>query len=635
MTNSAASVFADIHRKSLSDPEHFWLQEARKIDWSLAPSKALGGKAPYSRWFADGRVNLCENAVDRWAAAQPDVSALVFVSGETGEERQITYAELLGEVNAWASLLVALGVQVGDRVLIYMPTIPEAIFAMLACTRIGAVHAVVFGGFASKALSARIDDAEPKVIISTDAGRRMGQTIAYRPLLDGALALSSHTPLHIIMVDRGLASFVRRDGEVDAHTALAKFRESFIDPVSLPAAHPSYILYTSGTTGRPKGVERDTGGYAVALRSSMDHIFRGSPGDTMLTASDIGWVVGHSYMVYGPLLAGMTSVIFEGAPTYPDPGVIWRIVARFKVRLMFTSPTALRVLRKSGNAPLSGVDLKLLETIFVAGEPLDAPTTEWWRNATGANIVDNYWQTETGWPVLTVCRGLANLATKQGSAGLPVYGYDVQVVDEANGAVVGAGEKGLLAIVPPLPPGTLTTIWRNNNLFEQTYFLKLGGRQLYSTFDWATRDADGYITILGRSDDVINVAGHRLGSREIEEVLNAQDGIAESAVVGVTDPIKGEVPVAFVVLRDSSVDEVQLKIRLRNAVRAEIGPIASPHAIYCVGALPKTRSSKIVRRLLKAICENADPGEMTTLDDPSIADRLTLSVRAGSDRAVT
>ncbi|AEG50901.1 Propionate--CoA ligase [Sphingobium chlorophenolicum L-1] len=626
---SATETYSAFHSASLSDPEDFWLAEAQKIQWFKAPSRALDGQPPFSRWFTDGETNLCLNAVDRWAASQPDTNALLFVSGETGEEQSFTYADLYREVNGWAALLRGLDVSVGDRVLIYMPMIPEAVFAMLACARIGAIHAVVFGGFASGALAARIDDAQPKIIVSTDAGRRMGQVIAYRPLLEGALEISTHRPDHIVTVDRGLVPFEREPRDVDARAALEVHAGEKIDPVPLPASHPSYILYTSGTTGRPKGVQRDTGGYAVALRSSMDHIYCGGPGDTMLTASDIGWVVGHSYIVYGPLLAGMTTIMFEGAPTHPDPGVMWRIVDRHRVRLMFTSPTALRVLRKSGEAPLSGVDLSSLKTIFVAGEPLDAPTVNWWRSTTGAAVIDNYWQTETGWPVLALCRGVAELQPKEGSPGLPVYGYDVQLVHEDTGEVVGPDEKGLLTIAPPLPPGTLTTLWRNDGQYEKTYFIELGGRQLYSTFDWAIRDGDGYITLLGRSDDIINVAGHRLGTREIEEVLNAQKGVSESAVVGVSDPIKGEVPVAFVVLKPECAASDDLKIRLNQAVRARIGAIASVHELHVISALPKTRSGKIVRRLLKAICENTEPGELTTLEDPMIVDDLIRTVRRG------
>ena len=627
MVTRAADTYAAIHGASLADPDGFWLSEARKIDWSRAPSKALQGDAPFLRWFADGELNLCLNAVDRWAQTQADVDALVFVSGETGDEQCFTYRQLLDEVSAWAVMLGELEVGIGDRVLIYMPMIPEAVFAMLACARIGAVHAVVFGGFASGALAARIEDAEPKVIVSADAGRRMGQIIPYRPLLKGALASSSWQPRRIVTVDRGLAPYEREDRDIDASSAVASCRGRAIDPVPLPAAHPSYILYTSGTTGRPKGVQRDTGGYAVALRSSMDHIFCGSPGEVMLTASDIGWVVGHSYIVYGPLLAGMTSILFEGTPTYPDPGILWRIVERHGVRTMFTSPTALRVLRKSGALPLDAVNLTSLGAIFVAGEPLDASTAEWWANAAGVAIIDNYWQTETGWPVLTLCRGLADVEPRQGSPGLPVYGYDVRVLNEETGKVAGPGEKGLLTIALPLPPGTLTTLWRNDELFDRTYFTEVNGQMLYSTFDYAKSDADGYITILGRSDDIINVAGHRLGTREIEEILNADDRVAECAVIGAADPIKNQVPVAFIVLKGDVRDVQELKARLNQAVRVGIGSIATLHELHFIAALPKTRSGKIVRRLLKAICEDVDPGELTTLEDPGAVRALVQQVQ--------
>ncbi len=615
--------YAALHRRSIEDREGFWLKEAKRIDWTNPPRRALDyDRPPFATWFPDGRLNLCANAVDRWAERKPDAPALIFESTETDVSRTYSFAELLAETNRWASLLAALGVGLGDRALIYLPMIPEAVFAMLACTRIGATHSVVFGGFAPTALAARIDDAAPKVLIAADAGSRGGKVIPYKPLVDEALGHADHRPDHVVIIDRKLApvSWARHD--LNAETALAEHDGATVAPTPVPSAHPSYILYTSGTTGRPKGVQRDTGGYAVALAASMAHIFHGEEGGTFFAASDIGWVVGHSYIVYGPLLAGMATVLYEGTPIRPDAGVFWRLAEKHRVRSMFTAPTALRMLRKEDPSHLARADLSALQALFIAGEPLDAPTAAWIEDALKVPVFDNYWQTETGWPILTVPRGLTDADPKLGAAGLPIYGYDVKVLDEDTGAPVAAGEKGLVCIAPPLPPGCLSTVWGDDARFESTYFQSVPGAQLYSTFDWGVQDADGYVTILGRSDDVINVAGHRLGTREIEEALCTHPGVAEAAVVGVADSVKGQTPHAFVVLKDAAHADEALAAELIGVVAHEIGGIAKPSRIVWTPSLPKTRSGKVLRRAIQAVCEGRDPGDLSTIEDRTALDAI-------------
>jgi len=523
---------------------------------------------------------------------------------------------------------VALGVGRGDRVLIYMPMIPEATFAMLACARIGAIHSVVFGGFASVSLASRIDDATPKLIVSADAGSRAGKVIPYKPLLDEAIRLSNQPPQHVLMVDRGLASFERTPGRDVEYAAL---RTQYLDaqvPVTwLESNEISYILYTSGTTGRPKGVQRDVGGYAVALAASMQHIFCGRPGETYFSTSDIGWVVGHSYIVYGPLIGGMATLMYEGTPLRPDAGILWQLVERYKVTVMFSAPTAIRVLKKQDPAWLSRYDLSSLRALFLAGEPLDEPTSRWISEGLGRPIIDNYWQTETGWPILTVAHGIEPTATRFGSPGVPMYGYDVRLIHEQTGEPVGPNEKGVIAIAPPLPPGCMQTVWGDDARFIETYFNSLPGQQVYSTFDWGIRDQDGYYFILGRTDDVINVAGHRLGTREIEESISSHAAVAECAVVGVADALKGQVAMAFAVLRDPAVvsDPVQrrtLEGDVMGLVDRQLGAVARPARVLFVNVLPKTRSGKVLRRSIQALCEGRDPGDLTTIEDPTALEAL-------------
>ncbi len=616
--------YADFHRRSIEDRDAFWTEQAALIDWQTPPTQVCDySQPPFAKWFVGGTTNLCHNAVDRHLASRPDQAALIFVSTETNQERTYSFRELHAEVQRMAATLLSLGVKQGDRVLIYMPMIPEAAFAMLACTRIGALHSVVFGGFASGSLASRIDDAEPTVIVSADAGSRSGKVLAYKPLLDEAIQLASHKPAKVLMVDRGLAAYTREPGRDEDYSAWRERHADAVVPcVWLDATHPSYTLYTSGTTGKPKGVQRDTGGYAVALAASMKHIFQGQAGETYFSTSDIGWVVGHSYIVYGPLIAGMATILYEGLPTRPDAAIWWSLVEKYKVTVMFSAPTAVRVLKKQDPDALHRHDLSSLRALFLAGEPLDEPTAKWIADALGRPIIDNYWQTETGWPILTICNGVEPAPSKFGSPGKAVYGFDVKLIDEGSGEeLTGANQKGVVAIEGPLPPGCMQTIWRDDARFVKTYWQSIPGRMLYSTFDWGIRDADGYYFILGRTDDVINVAGHRLGTREIEESISSHPAVAEVAVVGVADQLKGQVAMAFAVLKDASRADspegaLKLEGEIMKLVDSQLGAVARPARVHFVTALPKTRSGKMLRRVIQAVCEGRDAGDVTTMEDP-------------------
>ncbi len=624
MSHSETS-YASFYRRSIDDRDAFWAEQAEAIDWQRPFTTVCDhSRPPFANWFVGGTTNLCHNAVDRHLKDRADQNALIWVSTETDEERVYSFRELHAEVQRMAACLLALGVKQGDRVLIYMPMIAPAAFAMLACARIGAIHSVVFGGFASGSLASRIDDAQPSVIVSADAGSRSGKVIAYKPLLDEAIRLAAHKPAKVLLVDRGLAPMERVAGRDADYAAL---REQHLDTVVpcvwLESTTPSYTLYTSGTTGKPKGVQRDTGGYAVALAASIPHIFRGKPGETFFCTSDIGWVVGHSYIVYGPLIGGMATIMYEGLPTRPDAGIWWRLVEKYKVNVMFSAPTAVRVLKKQDPAFLKSCDLSSLGALFLAGEPLDEPTASWISGALGKRIIDNYWQTESGWPILTIANGIELAPSKFGSPGVAMYGYDVKLINEATGAeITAAGEKGVLAIEGPLPPGCLQTVWRDDERFVKTYWSDIPNRQIYSTFDWAVRDADGYYFILGRTDDVINVAGHRLGTREIEESIASHANVAEVAVVGVADALKGQVAMAFVIAKDASgLDDAAARLKLEGeimkTVDGQLGALARPARVQFVSLLPKTRSGKMLRRAIQAVCEGRDPGDLTTMDDPA------------------
>ena len=627
--------YEDVYRRSVEEPEAFWAEQAKAIHWHKAPGKILDySNPPFRKWFAGGETNLCYNAVDRHLEERGDQLALVGYSTETDSVRELSYRQLHREVNVFAAVLGSLGVGKGDRVVIYMPHTVDAIVAMLACARIGAIHSVVFGGFASKNLALRIDDAEPKVLVCADAGSRGGKVIPFKPLVDEALAQAAHPPAHVLVVSRGLAGEVpMQEGRDLDYAALRRDHEGAQVPVQwLESNEPSYILYTSGTTGTPKGVQRDVGGYAVALALSMWAVYDIRPGQVMFSTSDIGWVVGHSYNVYGPLIAGATSIIYEGLPIRPDPGIWWKLCEQYGVRTMFSAPTALRVLKKFDTSYITERDLSKLEHLFLAGEPLDEPTARWISGVLGRPVIDNYWQTETGWPVLTLMPGLDMKPVKLGSPGLPNLGYRLRVINEATGEDAPAGEKGVLVIQPPLPPGCMSTVWRNDERFIASYFSHFN-ELLYSSLDWAIRDEDGYTFILGRTDDVINVAGHRLGTREIEEAVSSHPAVAEAAVIGVHDEVKGQVPVVFTTIRQQGDGHSNAEIaeQMLQAVTRQLGAVARPAKVYVVNALPKTRSGKLLRRSLQALAEDRDPGDLSTLDDPGALEDARRAIAEGRE----
>ncbi|MDH4478956.1 MAG: propionate--CoA ligase [Rhodoferax sp.] len=631
------TAYAEFHRRSIEDRDGFWAEQAQRIEWHTPPTQICDySNPPFARWFVGGTTNLCHNAVDRHLKDRAQQNALIAVSTETNNERAYTFAELHHEVQCMAASLLGLGVKKGDRVLIYMPMIAEAVFAMLACARIGAVHSVVFGGFAAGSLATRIEDASPTVIVSAEAGSRGGKVVEYKPLLDEAIATSSHKPQAVLMVDRKLAAMNVVAGRDHLWADLRhQHRDAVVPCEWVESTHPSYTLYTSGTTGKPKGVQRDTGGYTVALAASMETIFCGKPGETYFCTSDIGWVVGHSYIVYGPLIAGMATILYEGLPIRPDGGIWWSLVEKYKVTVMFSAPTAIRVLKKQDPELLTKYDLSSLRSLFLAGEPLDEPTAQWISAGLGKAIIDNYWQTESGWPILTIANGVEKAVSKFGSPGVAMYGYNVKLLDENTGdELMGADQKGVLTIEGPLPPGCMQTVWRDDARFINTYWKSIPGKLVYNTFDWATRDQDGYYFILGRTDDVINVAGHRLGTREIEESISGHPNVSEVAVVGVADNLKGQVAMAFAIVKDAAslpddAARAKLEAEIMKLVDHSIGAIGRPARVRFVTVLPKTRSGKLLRRAIQAVCEGRDPGDLTTMEDPSALQQIKDMVAQG------
>ena len=622
------ATYRDFHRRSLAERASFWAEEAKLIHWQRPFDEVLDyARPPFARWFVGGRTNLCHNAIDRHLAARGDQKALVWISTEVNQTRSYTYRQLFDEVNRVAAMMRELGVEQGDRVIVYMPMIAEAAFAMLACARLGAIHSVVFGGFAAASLAARIDDAKPALMVTADGGSRMGKAVLYKSLVDESLKLAKHPPRKVLLFNRGLDERlpVVPGRDVDWNALAEKHRGAEVACAWLESSEPSYILYTSGTTGQPKGVQRDVGGYAVALASSMKRIFCAEAGETMFTTSDIGWVVGHSYIVYAPLIAGVTTIMYEGVPVRPDAGIWWKIVQDHKVAVMFSAPTAIRVLKKQDPAYLAKYDLSSLKHLFLAGEPLDEPTHAWISESLRRPVIDHYWQTEIGWPLLSSVPGVEKTPIKMGSPSFPVYGYDARILNETTGKEVKDGEKGVVTITPPLPPGCMSTVWGDDERFVNTYFKDFKDQLVYSTFDWGIRDKDGYYFILGRTDDVINVAGHRLGTREIEEAVNMHPNIAECAVVGVADALKGQMPLAFAVLKDpgkrTSAEEVM------QTVDRQLGAIARPRAVHFVTLLPKTRSGKTLRRSIQALAEGRDPGDLTTIEDPAALQQIRDALR--------
>lgn len=628
-------AYQDFHRRSIERKEEFWAEQAQLVDWHRPFDKVLDySRPPFAKWFVGGLTNLCYNAVDRHLAARGDQKALVYISSETGEEKTYTFRELHAEVNRCAGMIRSLGVGKGDRVLIYMPMVPEAVFAMLACARIGAIHSVVFGGFASHSLAARIDDARPKLMLTADGGLRAGRAILYQSMFNEAIKIAKSPPDKVVVVNRGLdPKFQLKAGrDLDYGELRSRHLDDKVPVTWVESNEPSYILYTSGTTGQPKGAQRDTGGYAVALAASLKHIYCGEPGETMFTTSDIGWVVGHSYIVYGPLIRGMTTILYEGLPIRPDAGVWWKIVADNKVSVMFSSPTAARVLKKQDPAFLRKYDVSSLRHLFLAGEPLDEPTHRWFADALGRPVIDHYWQTESGWPILSSVPGVERTPVKFGSPSFPVFGYDLKLLRETDAAEAGPNEKAVVAIMPPLPPGCMSTVWGDDERFVKTYFGDFRGKLAYSTFDWGIRDADGYYYILGRTDDVINVAGHRLGTREIEEAVQAHPNIAEVAVVGVADPLKGQMPLAFAVVKDAAriatpEHRAAEEKSVLETVDRLLGAIGRPSRVHFVTLLPKTRSGKLLRRSIQALAEGRDPGDLTTIEDPAALEHIRAAVK--------
>ncbi len=627
------TTYKEFHKRSIQDKDGFWGEQAQLIHWNKQPEQILDfSKPPFAKWFVGGETNLCYNAVDRHAATNPDGKALVYISTETNEEKTYSFSELKREVERVAAIYQSLGVVKGDRVLIYMPMVAEATFAILACARIGAIHSVVFGGFASGSLATRIDDAQPKLIVSADAGMRGGRAVPYKHLLDEAIELSTAKPQFVLMVNRGLDKEMNvvAGRDVDYATLRAQFMDAEVPVVWLESSEPSYILYTSGTTGKPKGVQRDTGGYAVALAASMKYIYDGRPGETFFSTSDIGWVVGHSYIVYGPLIGGMATIMYEGTPLRPDAGIWWKICQEQEVTVMFSAPTAIRVLKKQDPVFLKKYDLSKLRALFCAGEPMDETSHKWMMDELGIPVHDHYWQTETGWAMLGPVPGVEATDIKLGSPSFPMYGYDVRLFRE-DGSEAGANEKAVVGVVPPLPPGCLTTVWGDDARFVSTYFTLFKEPQVYSSFDWGIKDDKGYYSILGRTDDVINVAGHRLGTREIEEAVQAHPSIAEVAVVGVADNLKGQVPMAFAVVKNADmIATPELRKALEKEVMTKVdeslGAIARPARVHFITGLPKTRSGKMLRRSIQALAEGRDPGDLTTIDDPSTLDQIKASL---------
>jgi len=618
-------------QRSLVDPEGFWATQAEAVDWYKRPAAVLDAtRAPLYRWFSGGVLNTCFNALDRHVIrGRGEQPALIFHSAITGTRRTYTYAELLERVAQLGGALRELGVQPGDRVVIYLPMVPEAAIAMLACARIGAVHSVVFGGFAAAELAARIEDAQPKVIISASCGLEAGKVIAYQPLLNAALSRTTHQPDHCVVFQRPQLTADLVEGR-DIDLALLMRPGSFPPAIcaDVAATDPLYILYTSGTTGKPKGIVRDQGGHAVALAYSMKAIYDIGPGDVMFTASDVGWVVGHSYIVYAPLLVGATTVLYEGKPVgTPDAGAFWRVVAEHGVKAMFTAPTAIRAIRKAdpNGTLLSACDTSSLQTLFLAGERLDPDTYAWATERLGVPVVDHWWQTETGWPIVANPRGLEALPLKAGSPSVPVPGYDVRVLD-ANGGEQTADAEGAIVIKLPLPPGTLQTVWGDDQRFVDGYLSAYPG--YYLTGDGGYRDSDGYLFVMGRTDDVINVAGHRLSTGAIEEVLAGHPAVAECAVIGVVDELKGQVPRALVVVKAGFAGTAeQLQAELVELVRHEIGAVVALRQVDVVDALPKTRSGKILRKTMREIADGRPAVVPSTIEDASVIEALRPVLR--------
>ena len=616
--------YAKEYQASIDSPAKFWGDKAKQLPWFKAPRKILStDKNGIQRWFADGEMNTCYMALDHHVAqGRGEQIALIYDSPVTKTKMQFTYTELLEKVARFAGLLQANGVVKGDRVVVYMPMISEAVIAMLAAARIGAVHSVVFGGFSAHELAMRIDDAQPKLLITASCGIEVNRIINYKPMVDEAIELATYKPARVILLQREQCLASMQEGR-DIDWANAAESAQPVNCVSVSGTDPLYILYTSGTTGKPKGVVRDNGGHAVALKYSMSAVYNMQPGDVFWAASDIGWVVGHSYIVYAPLLHGCTTVVYEGKPVKtPDASAFWRVIEEYAVKAIFAAPTAFRAIRKEDpNAKLRAkYDLSCLESVFMAGERLDPPTYEWTKKITAKPVIDHWWQTETGWAIASNLIGIERLPTKPGSATKPVPGFNVQILD-ANGLPLPPNTQGSIAIKLPLPPSCLSTIWGDFGRFDSGYLNEHPG--YYCSGDGGYIDEDGYLFVMGRTDDVINVSGHRLSTGEMEEVIAAHDAIAECTVIGVYDNIKGQVPVGLALLKNGmNISEADLQTELVAMVRKEIGAVACLKQTLIVERLPKTRSGKILRKLLRQIAENQEFTVPSTIDDPACIDEI-------------
>jgi propionyl-CoA synthetase len=621
--------YREVWERSINDPETFWGEAARSISWYREPTMVLDrSRAPLYEWFPDAEMNTCFNALDRHVdAGHGDRMALIYDSPATDTKATYTYAQLLDQVSRFAGVLADLGVAKGDRVVIYMPMIPEAVVAMLACARIGAVHSVVFGGFAAHELALRIDDAKPSVVVSASCGIEVNRLIEYKPLIDAALAESHHRPEHCVIVQRPQASATMIAGrDLDWEEAMA--RATPAPCVVVRGTDPLYVLYTSGTTGRPKGVVRDNAGHAVALQWSMSNIYDVAPGEVFWAASDVGWVVGHSYIVYAPLLAGCTTVLYEGKPVgTPDAGAYWRVIGEYGVKALFTAPTGFRAVKREDptGSLLANYDLSKFRCLFLAGERLDPETYAWASELLKVPVIDHWWQTETGWPVAANLMGLDPMKVKAGSPTVPVPGFDVRIVDE-GGVAVPAGTEGFIVIHTPLPPGCTTRVWGDEDKFFEAYLSQIPG--YYLTGDGGHFDEDGYLFVMGRVDDVINVAGHRLSTGEIEEILAAHPDVAECAVIGVVDELKGHVPRGLVVLK-AGVDREHdaIATELVQRVRDQLGAVASLRKVDVVAALPKTRSGKVLRKSMRAIADGVEVPVPSTIENPAVLDALREVLR--------
>ncbi len=619
------------YQQSISDPETFWGTQAALVDWFRKPRRVLDDdRPPFYRWFPDATLNTCYNALDRHVAkGAADRTAIIYDSPVTGVQQRISYAELLADVAAFAGVLRHLGVEKGDRVVIYMPMIPEAVVGMLACARLGAVHSVVFGGFAPHELAVRIDDAAPKVVLTASCGIEPSRVVEYKPLLDRALELADHAPGAVVVKQRpqAQASLVEHR-DLDWDLAMRAGRTNPAECVEVAATDPLYVLYTSGTTGKPKGIVRDNGGHAVAMAWSLPAVYGCGAGDVWWAASDVGWVVGHSYIVYAPLINGATTVLYEGKPVgTPDPGAFWRVIAEHGVKALLTAPTAIRAIRKQDPdaALLAEHDTSGLQTLFLAGERLDPDTLEWAGEKLGVPVVDNWWQTETGWPIAANLRGLEPMPIKPGSPTVPVPGFDVAVLGP-DGVPVEAGTEGAICLRLPLPPGTLATLWRDDERFVSSYLSAFEG--YYLSGDGGFLDSDGYLYVMGRTDDVINVAGHRLSTGSMEEVISRHPAVAECAVIGVADQLKGQLPRAFVVLKAGvQADPDQIRDELVAMVRDQIGAVAAFREVAVVEGLPKTRSGKILRATMRQIADGQQARVPSTIEDETVLDSLRPTLR--------